>query len=152
MSILGAEITLARVRSVPGIKIDDAGQVTEINGDAQILLQDLMNQFVELSGMIVKKTMESILISTINSASLGANGNPDALQAVQSAASPAPVAQVPATPAPQAPPVAQSAPQNPPAAQSAQPVMQKDTDNALLSANHDLEELNKMLNTLTSAK
>lgn len=63
MEILGAGITLARVRNVPGIKIDQAGNVVSIEGNTQVLLEQLTNQFVELSGLIIKKTMESILSS-----------------------------------------------------------------------------------------
>ncbi len=63
MAILGPDITFAKVRNVPGITIDAVGNVTNINGDPQVLLQQLINQFVELSGLIVKKTMESILAS-----------------------------------------------------------------------------------------
>lgn len=61
MAILGPDITFAKVKNVPGIQIDAAGNVVALNGDPQVLLQELIDQFVELSGLIVKKTMESIL-------------------------------------------------------------------------------------------
>lgn len=61
MAILGPDITFAKVKNVPGIQIDAAGNVTALNGDSKVLLQQLINQFMELSGLIVKKTMESIL-------------------------------------------------------------------------------------------
>lgn len=61
MAILGPDITFAKVKNVPGIQVDAAGNVTSLNGDPQVLLQQLINQFVELSGLIVQKTMESIL-------------------------------------------------------------------------------------------
>lgn len=63
MLILGPDITLAKVKNVSGITVDNNGEVQSITGDPQQLLQLLINQFVELSGMIVKKTMESILTS-----------------------------------------------------------------------------------------
>jgi len=63
MLILGPEITLAKVKNVSGITVDPTGEVQNIEGDPQQLLQALINQFVELSGLIVKKTMESILTS-----------------------------------------------------------------------------------------
>ena len=59
--VLGPDITLAKVKNVPGIQVDSTGEVTAIQGDPQATLQSLINQFVELSGLIVKKTMESIL-------------------------------------------------------------------------------------------
>ena len=61
--ILGPDITLAKVAMVTGLTVDINGDVQKIEGDPQLLLQSLINQFVELSGMIVKKTMESILTS-----------------------------------------------------------------------------------------
>ena len=63
MLVLGPDITLAKVKNVQGITVDNGGVVQSITGDPQQLLQQLINQFVELSGMIVKKTMESILTS-----------------------------------------------------------------------------------------
>lgn len=63
IEILGADITLARVRNVPGIKVDQEGNVISVEGQTQFLLEQLTNQFVELSGLIIKKTMESILAS-----------------------------------------------------------------------------------------
>jgi len=61
MIILGPDITLSKAKNVPGIQVSEQGEVTNIDGDPQALLQLLINQFVELSGAIVKKTMESIL-------------------------------------------------------------------------------------------
>jgi|GEM_PF-906631 len=61
MIVLGPDITLAKVKNVQGIQVNEQGEVTDIQGDGQALLQLLINQFVELSGAIVKKTMESIL-------------------------------------------------------------------------------------------
>jgi len=63
MLVLGPDITLAKVKNVSGITVDNNGEVQSITGDPQQLLQLLINQFVELSGTIVKKTMESILTS-----------------------------------------------------------------------------------------
>ncbi|MCL5114123.1 MAG: hypothetical protein M1372_03130 [Patescibacteria group bacterium] len=61
MVILGPDITLAKARNVKGLKIDQDGTVLEISGPPQDLIQDLINQFVELSGLIVQKTMEPLL-------------------------------------------------------------------------------------------
>lgn len=73
IAILGKDITLAKVKNVPGIEIDSLGNVTALNGDPQILLQELINQFVELSGLIVKKTMESIIATTPQAANIMGN-------------------------------------------------------------------------------
>lgn len=63
MLVLGPDITLAKVKNVIGLTVDVNGDVIKLEGDPQQMLQGLINQFVELSGMIVKKTMESILTS-----------------------------------------------------------------------------------------
>lgn len=63
MVILGPGITLSRARNVKGLKVDDSGEVLELSGSPQELIQELINQFVQLSGLIVQKTMEPILAS-----------------------------------------------------------------------------------------
>ncbi|MCL6096351.1 MAG: hypothetical protein M1444_01540 [Patescibacteria group bacterium] len=61
MVILGPGITLAKARNVKGLVVDDAGTVTAIDGPPQELIQGLIDQFVQLSGLIVRKTMEPLL-------------------------------------------------------------------------------------------
>ena len=59
--ILGPDITLAKARNVPGLIVADDGTVKDISGVPQDITQQLVNQFVQLSGEIVKKTMEPLL-------------------------------------------------------------------------------------------
>lgn len=59
--ILGPTITLAKARNVKGLTVADDGTVTQIDGQPQVLIQGLIDQFVQLSGLIVKKTMEPLL-------------------------------------------------------------------------------------------
>jgi len=59
--ILGPDITLAKARNVKGLTVTDDGTVTAISGNPQELIQSLIDQFVQLSGLIVKKTMEPLL-------------------------------------------------------------------------------------------
>jgi len=61
MVILGPTITLAKARNVKGLNVSDDGTVTEMAGQPQELIQALIDQFVQLSGLIVKKTMEPLL-------------------------------------------------------------------------------------------
>lgn len=61
MVILGPSITLAKARNVKGLIVADNGTVTDIQGPPQELIQGLIDQFVQLSGLIVKKTMEPLL-------------------------------------------------------------------------------------------
>ncbi|MBP9719160.1 MAG: hypothetical protein KBD46_01720 [Candidatus Levybacteria bacterium] len=65
--ILGPDITLAKARNVAGLTIADDGTVTAMTGDPKLLTQQLVNQFMELSGLIVKKTMEPLLASSMDS-------------------------------------------------------------------------------------
>jgi hypothetical protein len=60
--ILGPDITLAKARNVPGLTVASDGTVTEITGEPQTITQALIDQFVQLSGLIVKKTMEPLLM------------------------------------------------------------------------------------------
>lgn len=58
--ILGPDIAILKARNVSGLVIDDQGKVTEIKGEPVTALQKLINEYVELSGMIVKNTLGSI--------------------------------------------------------------------------------------------
>lgn len=59
--ILGPGITLVKARNVKGLTVADDGTVTAMEGHPQELIQGLIDQFVQLSGLIVKKTMEPLL-------------------------------------------------------------------------------------------
>lgn len=61
MVILGPSISLAKARNVKGLVVAEDGTVTDIKGPPQVLIQGLIDQFVQLSGLIVKKTMEPLL-------------------------------------------------------------------------------------------
>lgn len=59
--ILGPDVALVKARNVPGIQVGNDGAVTEISGDPKAALQALIDEYVSLSGLIVKKTMEPLL-------------------------------------------------------------------------------------------
>ncbi len=59
--ILGPAISLAKTRNVKGLTVSEDGTVTAISGNPQVIIQQLIDQFMELSSLIVKKTMEPIL-------------------------------------------------------------------------------------------
>lgn len=124
--ILGPDITIAKAKNVPGIEIDAQGNVTNITGDPQTVLQNLINQFVELSGLIVKKTMESILASQAGGIFS---------QVVAPAAQPA---------APLQPQPAQNSVQQAPAQPSVQTPTQPPTPTTP-TPNENVDELNKMI-------
>ena len=57
---------LLSARSVPGLAIDAAGKVTDIKEDPEVTLKKLIDQYVELSGQIVKNALGSIYLSRVN--------------------------------------------------------------------------------------
>jgi len=58
--ILGPEISVLKARNVPGITVSNNGVVTEITGDYRQILEKLVDEYVALSGMIVKNALSSI--------------------------------------------------------------------------------------------
>ncbi len=58
--LLGPDITMAQVKKVLGITVSDDGTVTDIQGEPKMVMHSLVETFVEFSGEIVKKTMESL--------------------------------------------------------------------------------------------
>lgn len=114
MLVLGPDITLAKVKNVIGLTVDVNGDVIKLEGDPQQMLQGLINQFVELSGMIVKKTMESILTSYPGMMAMATSGAfAGGMQVATSTAS-APTVQSSSSTTPQASTVIGSAPQSSP--------------------------------------
>lgn len=59
--ILGPDIALMKARNVSDLKIAEDGAVITISGDPQIVLQKLVDEYVSLSGLIVRKAMEPLL-------------------------------------------------------------------------------------------
>ena len=58
--ILGPEIAILKARSVQGLMVDNDGKVTGVGDNPQETLQKLVDQYVELSGLIVKNALGSI--------------------------------------------------------------------------------------------
>ncbi|MDO8495242.1 MAG: hypothetical protein Q7S32_01790 [bacterium] len=58
--ILGPDIAILKARSVPALILDNDGKVVDIKGDMDQALQTLIDQYVELSGLIVKNALGSI--------------------------------------------------------------------------------------------
>lgn len=59
--ILGPDIAISQAKKVEGLIISDDGTVTEVKANAQEITQNLINEYVALSGLIVKKAMEPLL-------------------------------------------------------------------------------------------
>lgn len=58
--ILGPEIAIMRARGVKNITVTEKGVVENIEGDYKEALHSLIDQYVELSGQIVKATLGTI--------------------------------------------------------------------------------------------
>jgi hypothetical protein len=58
--ILGPEIAILKARSVTGLMVDNDGKVTGVGDNPKETLQKLVDQYVELSGLIVKNALGSI--------------------------------------------------------------------------------------------
>jgi hypothetical protein len=68
--VLGPDITLAKARNVKGLTVSNDGTVNALDGDPKEIIKALIDEFLELSEMIVKKTMEPLLsLETQNSSS-----------------------------------------------------------------------------------
>jgi len=61
MVILGPDIAILKARNVTGLLLSDDGKVEEITGNASEVLKELINEYISLSGLIVRKTMEPLL-------------------------------------------------------------------------------------------
>lgn len=61
MIILGPDITLLKARNVQGLEIAADGTVSDVKGDPTETIQRLMDEYVELSGLIVKNILNSMV-------------------------------------------------------------------------------------------
>ncbi len=58
--ILGPQIAVLKARNVAGISVSDQGEVTSISGNEQVLLHKLIDEYVALSGEIVRNAVNSV--------------------------------------------------------------------------------------------
>lgn len=59
--VLGPDIAIIKAKAVPGITLEPDGTVTKIEGNPSEILRKLIDEYVALSGLIVKTTMEPLL-------------------------------------------------------------------------------------------
>jgi hypothetical protein len=60
MVILGPDIVLLKARNVAGLTINDEGKVEAIDGNPEEVLQNLVNEYIALSGQIVKNILNPV--------------------------------------------------------------------------------------------
>lgn len=58
--ILGPDIVLLKARNVSGLKLNNKGQVESLAGDPQEVLQRLIDDYIALSGQIVKNILSPV--------------------------------------------------------------------------------------------
>lgn len=57
IDILGPDIALMKANGVDGLKVDEQGNVTSLSSDGQDILQKLVDEYIGLSGEIVKNIL-----------------------------------------------------------------------------------------------
>lgn len=60
IAILGPAIAVMKAKNIPGLNVKDDGTVVSIEGDAQEIVKKLVDQYVDLSGQIVKNALSSV--------------------------------------------------------------------------------------------
>ena len=61
MDILGPEMAVRKAQNVPGLKLDDEGKVVSLDeAGAQVVLQKLVDEYISLSGAIVKNILDPV--------------------------------------------------------------------------------------------
>lgn len=58
--ILGPQIAVLKAKGVAGLSLTDDGKVLDITGDPQDVLQKVIDEYVALSGEIVKNAVNSV--------------------------------------------------------------------------------------------
>jgi F0F1-type ATP synthase gamma subunit len=58
--ILGPDLVMLKAKNVQGLTLDSNGQVLSIEGDPQQILQKLIDEYIALSGQIVKNILNPV--------------------------------------------------------------------------------------------
>ena len=61
MVVLGPNIALDKARKIAGLKVSDDGMVLEVDGDPQLVLKGVANEYMALSGQIAQMTLNTLL-------------------------------------------------------------------------------------------
>ena len=61
MVVLGPNIALDKARKIPGVKVTDTGVVLDMDGDPQMVLKGVANEYMNLSGQIAQMTLNTLL-------------------------------------------------------------------------------------------
>jgi hypothetical protein len=58
--VLGPDIVIMKAKNVPGLKLTSSGQVEAIDGNPEEVLQKLIDEYIALSGQIVKNILNPV--------------------------------------------------------------------------------------------
>lgn len=61
MVVLGPNIALDKARKIPGLKVTDDGTVLDMDGNPQLVLKGVANEYMTLSGQIAQMTLNTLL-------------------------------------------------------------------------------------------
>lgn len=61
MVVLGPNIALDKARKVFGMKVSDDGTVMDLQGDPQLILKGVANEYMQLSGQIAQMTLNTLV-------------------------------------------------------------------------------------------
>lgn len=60
MDILGPDMALRKTANISGLKVSESGEVESLSGDPKEILQKLVDEYVALSGEIVKNILNPL--------------------------------------------------------------------------------------------
>jgi len=61
MVVLGPNIALDKARKITGLTVADDGTVSNVQGDPQLVLKGVANEYMALSGQIAQMTLNTLL-------------------------------------------------------------------------------------------
>ena len=62
MDLLGPDMALRKAKNVPGLSLNDDGSVLELQGESHAMLQKLVDEYISLSGEIVKNILGPVFL------------------------------------------------------------------------------------------
>jgi len=60
IAILGPDVALLKASNIEGLRLDAKGNALTVEGDQHEILQKLVDEYIELSGQIVKNVLKPV--------------------------------------------------------------------------------------------
>ncbi len=58
--MLGPNVAISASRKIPGLGLNEKGEVVSLSGDAQVILNETLSQFKSLCGNVGQKSLDSL--------------------------------------------------------------------------------------------